>query len=58
MASAGCEDLKNPRWVFHPGWPGLGGPAGWVMVRLDVYASGDSADVLEKLVTVIAPGMR
>src|SRR6201996_6596958 len=50
--------IDDPRWVFHAGWPGLGGPAGWLMVRMDVKASGDSADGLEKLVTVVAPGMR
>jgi hypothetical protein len=48
--------IDDPRWVFQPGWSAFGGPAGWVMVRLELNASGDSADGLEKLVTVIAPG--
>ncbi|GFG71105.1 hypothetical protein MSEN_28250 [Mycolicibacter senuensis] len=45
--------IVEPRWVFQPGWPGLGGPAGLVIRRPDVKASGEA---WEKLVTVIAPG--
>ena len=36
--------IDDPRWVFHAGWPALGGPAGVVMVRLEVNASGESPD--------------
>jgi hypothetical protein len=42
--------------VFHTGWPGLGGPAGLLMVRTDEKASGKSGAGFEKVVTVIAPG--
>jgi hypothetical protein len=44
------------RWVFQPGWPGLGAPDGLLMLRTDVKASGESGAGLEKVVTVIAPG--
>jgi hypothetical protein len=48
--------IDDPRWVFHAGCPAFGGPAGLLIVRLEVNASGDSSDGLLKLVTVIAPG--
>src|SRR5215211_5416647 len=35
--------IEVPRWVFHAGWPGLGGPDGMVMVRADTNASDESA---------------
>jgi hypothetical protein len=44
--------IDDPRWVFQAGWPALGPPAGLVMVRVDLNASGESEG---KLVTVIAP---
>jgi hypothetical protein len=44
------------RWVFQAGWPGLGAPDGFLMLRIDVKASGESGADLEKVVTVIAPG--
>jgi hypothetical protein len=46
-----------PRWVFHAGWLGLGGPDGLLMVRADEKASGESGEGLEKVVTMIAPGV-
>jgi hypothetical protein len=45
------------RWVFQAGWPGLGSPDGLLMVRTDVKASGESGAGLEKVVTMIAPGV-
>src|SRR3954470_574481 len=30
------------RWVFHAGWPGVGGPSGLFMLRADVNASAES----------------
>jgi hypothetical protein len=42
--------------VFQAGCPGLGGPAGLLMLRTDVKASGESGVDFEKVVTVIAPG--
>jgi len=45
------------RWVFHAGWPGFGGPDGWLMVRTDAKASGESGVGFEKVVTVIAPAV-
>src|SRR3984893_1921345 len=50
----GIDDL---RWVFQAGWPGLGAPDGLLMLRTDVKASGESGAGLEKVVTVIAPGV-
>src|SRR3974390_1792057 len=49
--------IDVPRWGFHAGWSGLGGPAGLTMVCAEeenVYASGLEAS--EMLVTVVAPG--
>src|SRR6202035_989499 len=46
------DGIDDPRWLFHAGWPPWGGPAGLLMVRLEVNASGDSSDGLDKLVTV------
>jgi hypothetical protein len=43
--------------VFHAGWPSFGGPAGLMMVLLEVNASGESPDGLLKVVTVFAPGI-
>src|SRR5215204_2226967 len=45
------------RWVFHAGWPALGGPDGLLMLRTELKASGESGAALEKVVTVIAPGV-
>ncbi|BBX46870.1 hypothetical protein GCM10009641_39780 [Mycobacterium cookii] len=47
--------IDDPRWVFHACWPAFGGPAGLVIVLCEVNASGESSDVLLKVVTVIAP---
>src|SRR5437763_357930 len=33
--------IEEPRWVFHAGWPGLGGPTGLLMLRIEVKASGE-----------------
>jgi hypothetical protein len=48
--------MEVPRWVFHAGWPGFGGPDGWLMVRADANASGESGEGFENVVTVVAPG--
>jgi hypothetical protein len=50
--------MDVPRWVFHAGWPGFGGPAGLLIWRTDEKASGESGAGFEKVVTVIAPGCR
>src|ERR1700742_3977397 len=47
--------IDVPRWVFQPGWSGWGAPAGLVMLRTDVKASGESGAAFEKVVTVMAP---
>ena len=54
LADTGIDDL---RWVFQAGWPGLGAPDGLLMLRTDVKASGESDAGLEKVVTVVAPGV-
>src|SRR3954447_15316108 len=45
------------RWVFQAGCPGLGAPAGLLMVRADEKASGESGAGLENVVTMVAPGV-
>src|SRR4029077_13518617 len=45
------------RWVFQAGWPALGAPDGLLMLRADVKASGESGAGLEKVVTMVAPGV-
>src|SRR6185312_6566985 len=42
--------IDEPRWGFHAGCPGPGGPAGLTMLRVELNASG-------LVVTVIAPGV-
>ena len=46
------------RWVFQAGWPELAGPDGFVMLRIDAKASGESGVDFEKVVTMVAPGCR
>jgi hypothetical protein len=50
--------IEDPRWVFHTGWSGCGGPDGLLMVRADEKASAESGAGREKVVTMIAPGCR
>jgi hypothetical protein len=47
--------IEVRRWVFQAGWPGLGAPAGVVMVRTELYASTEES-VGIGVFTVSAPG--
>src|ERR1700744_1324786 len=49
--------IDEPRWGFHTGWPGAGGPVGLTTLRAlndAVYVAGPEGS--GKVVTVVAPG--